>query len=201
MDLCVKYVWFSVVVLASLLSVSSSDGADLPVKCFNPKGNCSWYRECLEEAYPCSGCSSAYALEYGEHYCQLFTESYHSFSQTGQQWLNATRLCLQLELVPFLEQKESTCDGILDKAFASHTSCYLNPDVNSPSVCDLSCLDVLNLIWIIKSDFVSRRCITSLRFFTEVTVACATQNPTRIAKCTAPVWAGAVLFAGRRQLF
>ena len=49
---------------------------------------------------------------------------------------------------------DPTCKEIRERAFASHTPCYLNPGNGAPSVCDLDCSDYFQIFWTIKGSFV-----------------------------------------------
>lgn len=128
----------------------------LPPGCYSPSGDsCDWYRNCLEKKYPCEDTSNAYAIRYAERFCRSYDERYSSFSAAGQKWVNAVRKCLQVNLAPLLRPWfKPTCQEIRDKAFASHTPCYLYPDKDAPSVCDLSCFDFFKIFFTIKGSFV-----------------------------------------------
>ena len=129
----------------------------LPPDCYSPSGDsCDWYRNCLEKKYPCEDTSNAYAIRYAERFCRLYDERYFSFSAAGQKWMNAVRKCLQVYLVPLLRPwVKPTCQEIREKAFASHTPCYLYPDKDAPSVCDLSCFDFFKIFFTIKGSFIN----------------------------------------------
>lgn len=128
----------------------------LPRGCNSPSGDsCDWYGNCLERKYPCENDSNAYAIRFAERFCRLYDERYSSFSATGQKWVNAVRKCLQVELAPLLRSfSKPTCQKIREEAFASHTPCYLYPDKDAPSVCDLSCFDFFKIFFTIKESFV-----------------------------------------------
>ncbi len=90
-----------VLVIGALLSflpppVSSS--------CVNPAQNttCLWYPNCLEAAHACG--PEGYAISYGQRYCDAFSSAFASNLLTlqGQIWRDKTLLCLQEQLVPFL---------------------------------------------------------------------------------------------------
>lgn len=128
----------------------------LPPSCYSPSGDsCNWYRNCLEKKYPCEDTSNAYAIRYAEKFCRLYDERYLSFSTDGQKWVDAVRKCLQVNLVPVLRPwYKPTCQEIREKAFASHTPCYLRPDKDAPSICDLSCFDFFKIFFTIKGSFI-----------------------------------------------
>ena len=129
----------------------------LPPECYSPSGDsCDWYRNCLERKYPCEATSNGYAVKYAEHFCKLYDQNFGKFSQTGKNWVNGVRKCLQVSLVPLLRPwaDDPTCEEIREKAFASHTPCYLNPGNGVSSVCDLDCSDYFQIFWTIKGSFV-----------------------------------------------
>lgn len=127
----------------------------LPSDCYSPSGDsCDWYRNCLEKKYPCEATSNAYAIRYAETFCKLYDKRFNLFSADGQKWVNGVRKCLQVVLVPLLRPwSKPTCKQIREKAFASHTPCYLNPGKGVPSVCDLGCLEYFKIFWTIKGSF------------------------------------------------
>ena len=135
---------------------TGSPTTSLPPACYSPSGDsCDWYRNCLEKKYPCEDTSNAYAIRYAEKFCNLYGSRYSKFSPDGQKWVDAVRKCLQVSLVPLLRPwYNPTCQEIRQKAFASHTPCYLNPDKDAPSICDLSCSDYLKIFWTIKGSFI-----------------------------------------------
>ena len=129
----------------------------LPPECYSPSGDsCDWYRNCMERKYPCEATSNGYAIKYAEHFCKLYSENLEKFSQIGQNWVNGVRKCLQVSLVPLLRPwvDDPSCKEIREKAFASHTTCYLDPGDSVPSVCDLDCSDYNRIFWTIKGSFV-----------------------------------------------
>jgi len=121
-------------------------------ECYSPGGiDCSWYRDCLEERYPCEGTEGGYAIEYAERYCNLFNDHYNSFSPSGQMWVNGVRKCLQVALVPLLRPWLSkSCSDIRTEAFDSHPDCYVNPASGAPSICSLSCSDVWKAFYLVN---------------------------------------------------
>lgn len=134
----------------------------LPATCYSPDGtDCGWYRRCLAKLYPCRGHQAEYAIAYGEKSCNLYTHSTLGFSDHGlgfsQQalrWINATRKCLQVALVPVLRlcQVQPTCEQIKAMAFKSHVTCYVEP-YQGFSVCYLPPTDWERIFWTIKSSF------------------------------------------------
>jgi len=126
----------------------------LPASCYSPDGtDCDWYRQCLARMLPCTG-QAEYAISYGEKFCNLYTDSTLEFSQQALQWIDATRRCLQVALVPVLHlcQVQPTCDEIKTMAFESHVPCYVDP-YQGTSVCSLAPQDWAKIFWTIKSSF------------------------------------------------
>ena len=134
---------------------TGSPTTPLPPDCYSPSGDsCDWYRNCLEKKYPCEDTSNAYAIRYAEKFCRLYSKAYSLFSADGRKWVDAVRKCLQVSLVPLLRPwYKPTCQEIRKKAFASHTPCYLKPDKDVPSICDLHCSDYFRIFWTIKGSF------------------------------------------------
>ena len=128
----------------------------LPLKCYSPSGDsCDWYRNCLEKKYPCEDTSNAYAIKYAETFCKLYDDRYSKISPEGRKWVDAVRKCLQVSLVPILRPwYKPSCEDIRQRAFASHTPCYLNPDKDAPSICDLGVKDFLQIFLTIKRSFI-----------------------------------------------
>ena len=127
----------------------------LPSDCYSPSGHsCDWYRNCLEKSHPCEATTNAYALKYAEKFCRLYDDQKSTFSQLGQQWIDAVRKCLQVALVQLLYPwSKSSCRDIRDRAFDSHIPCYLNPGKDTPSVCDLDCAEYFKIFFTIKGSF------------------------------------------------
>ena len=144
-----------------------------PATCYSPDGtDCEWYRQCLAKMFPCTG-QAEYAISYGEKFCNLFTQSTLEFSQKALQWIDATRRCLQIKLVPFLHlcRVQPTCEEIKTKAIQSHHPCYVEP-YQGFSVCNLSPLDWERIFWTIKSSFVSNVFVETLKTSVSVVASC-----------------------------
>ena len=123
-------------------------GSSLPQSCFSPSGDsCNWYRNCLRKKYSCQDSSNAYAVRYAEKFCELYDDRRSFFSAEGQKWVDAVRKCLQVDLVPLIRPwVTASCYNLRQKALASHVPCYINPDQNVTSVCDLKCTDYLRVL-------------------------------------------------------
>ena len=149
----------------------------LPSKCYSPSGDsCDWYRNCLEKKYPCEDTSNAYAIKYAEKFCRLYDDRYSIFSSEGRKWVDAVRKCLQVSLVPILRPwYKLSCKDIRQRAFASHTPCYLNPDKDAPSICDLGFKDFLQIFLTIKRSFIQLDTLwESLKGMWNIGTVCAT---------------------------
>jgi len=148
--------------------------SQLSSDCLSPNGaDCTWYRRCLAVQYPCNG-QAAYALDYGEHFCNLYEQNLPLFSGDGQKWIGAVRKCLQVQLAPvlrFCSQPPYTCDQVKQKAFDTHTPCYLAP-YQGLSVCDLTSNDFLQIFYTIESSL-SSDFSASLKGFWSTALGCA----------------------------
>ena len=137
----------------------------LPSTCYSPDGtDCGWYRQCLAKRFPCTGHQAEYAISYGEKFCNLYTHSPLEFSPKALEWINATRKCLQVALVPLLHlcRVQPTCDDISEMAFESHVPCYVRP-YQGFSVCTLSPADWARIFWTIKSSFLPGSFLETLK--------------------------------------
>ncbi|VDI31811.1 Hypothetical predicted protein [Mytilus galloprovincialis] len=127
----------------------------LQPRCYSPSGtDCTWYQDCLEEKYKCSGSKDEYAMTFATKFCNLYTEHYGKFTTDGQTWVNAVRKCLQVTLVPILRPWRSlSCKEIKELAFDSHVPCYVHPNDKIPgvSICNLGPSDIFSVFWTLKS--------------------------------------------------
>ena len=171
----------------------------LPAWCYSPDGKtCSWYRECLNKAYPqCENGADNYAIKFAEKFCKLYDESYSNFSPQGQRWIDAVRKCLQLKLVPLVDKtRDKTCAELKSTAFNSHSPCYVKPDESSPSVCDLSVDDWQKVFWTIESALYNEK-LASLEGFIDVSIGCAK----RTVVWRSVAWAGKKILAPFKYVF
>ena len=163
---------------------SGGTNSQLEESCFSPDGtDCYWYRNCLEKKYPCEASGNGYALTYAEKFCNLYSTRSSYFTGQGRNWINAVRKCLQVALVPLIRPWESpSCDDIRQKAFESHTPCYLEPFPNEPSICDLDCRDWAQVFWTIKGGFTDAF-VESLKGTVQVMLGCGTNFLLMGASC------------------
>jgi len=162
----------SAVQLFSSCGVSCSGAPPLPSNCTTPVGNCNFYLSCLETTIPCACSSYRYATDYGYHFCSLYGQNLNSFSQYGQQWIAAVRLCLQQALVPELTlAPPPSCKQLQDYAFATHTDCYTQPQPGV-SVCLLSITDKAEVFWTIKGAFLPPTLFATLGQMGQAFAAC-----------------------------
>lgn len=129
--------------------------ASVPQQCYSPAGNsCYWYRNCFERKHFCKPSFNGYVIRYAERFCRVFEEQKAKLSPDAQNWMEAVRKCHQVAMVPLLRELEyQTCKEIRDKAIASITQCYLNPDKGVKSICDISCWERFKIFWAIKRSF------------------------------------------------
>lgn len=131
---------------------SPTNLSSLTPQCFSPPGNsCQWYRQCLNKRYNCAGTRYDYAIGYGKKFCELFGTGYDQFGSIAREWIDATRKCLQVELVSFLRPwVKATCMDVYDGAFSTHPGCYLEPAEGAPSICHLPCTDLWKIFWLVS---------------------------------------------------
>lgn len=161
------------IIASAIIQLVSAD------ECNDPSGaDCSWYRSCLSSHYDCSQSGYEYALTYGEKYCLLFSNNAKQFSPQGQEWIENTRKCLQIELAKKLKEQqqpsELSCKQIREFAFASHASCYIKP-LGKPGICDLELSqwwNVFKIIWTQFIPFYSGEFFESVQGAFQVVVGC-----------------------------
>lgn len=101
-----------------------------PIDCKNPpEDQCLFYSQCVESDNSCG--KGGYALNYGEKYCLKFLEN-DGLTEKGKLWRTKTMLCLQMALIPLLNQPKETnfCESLENKAFDSHVGCYTQNDAS-----------------------------------------------------------------------
>ena len=119
--------------------------------------SCEWYKRCLAKHLPgCADDDKEYAVNYGYKFCSAFTEQANTFSARGKLWIEKTKLCLQSALVRTMEKPTSNCTIVRADAFDSHPECYVNPDLEDPTlgICNLvhtSPSDVFQILRITRS--------------------------------------------------
>ena len=169
----------------------------LPPECYSPPGDsCDWYRNCLEKKYPCEASSNAYAITYAEKFCRMFEERRSKFNADAQKWMDGVRKCLQVALVPLMRPwNNPTCEEIRAKAFASHTPCYLKPDRDVPSICDLDYSEYLKIFWTIKGTFINLDTAwESLKGFWNIMAECGPSKIKQTFESTKQKLLGAIKF-------
>lgn len=106
---------------------------------------------CFKSRYPCSNSGNSYVLDFGERFCEMFVYHASRFTHQGLAWVDAVRKCLQVELVPlFRPYEKSMCDSIKKKALISHSSCYVEPYEEAPTMCDINFRDWLQVVATVK---------------------------------------------------
>jgi hypothetical protein len=96
----------------------------------DPPNRCSFYscaNKSVEEAGICTkNDPNAYFINYGEKYCQRFSEkTSQKISDKGKVWLNKTLVCLQNAVISFCHINScSSCKKIRELAYGSHADCY-----------------------------------------------------------------------------
>lgn len=131
--------------VAALGAAIPSNHVESHDQCSIPTGDCSFYEKCIESNNQCG--AVGYALNLGRKTCDHLNADKPSFSDSGKNWLEQTKICLQQSLVPFTSihgveslhynGEESICDKIEHVARGSHTDCFLNN-----GLCTLPLLDL-----------------------------------------------------------
>ena len=156
----------------------------LPTVCYYPTGtDCSWYRRCLAKMFNCSGSRAEYAISFGEKMCSLYTNGTLRFSRKALRWINVTRKCLQVALVPALRfdpAAKPTCEDVQRMAFDTHFPCYVAPQRNF-SVCDLPLADWVRVFWTIKGAFLPPTFVETSKAAVEVLVYCGIVRSRQLA--------------------
>lgn len=163
---------------------TESPALTLSPQCFSPAGNsCEWYRQCLDARFNCTGTRYDYAIGYGKKFCDLYGAHYDEFGLVARDWIDAARKCLQVKLVPLLRPwVNSSCKGIYDDAFSTHTGCYLSPQDGAPSVCQLPCADLWRIFWLVSFEghaLVSEPIETATQML-QVAIGCLEYHRTQI---------------------
>ena len=108
--------------------------------------SCSFYKE-FEKIMPCG--HDGYALNFANHFCEIYLENRDDFSDKA--WQDATRHCLQTKLYEFAIQQQNypTCQQLETFGFDSHAPCYQRPDETRPklSFCDIPFTDKAKVAW------------------------------------------------------
>ncbi len=108
--------------------------------------SCSFYTE-FETLMPCG--NQGYALNFANHYCQIYLDDRDEFSDKA--WQDATRRCLQMKLYEYVikQQDYPSCKKLQEFGFDSHPSCYEKPDETRPQLtfCQLPFMDKMKIGW------------------------------------------------------
>jgi len=96
---------------------------------------------------PCG--NQGYALNFANHYCQIYLDDRDEFSDKA--WQDATRRCLQMKLYDYVikQQDYPSCKKLQEFGFDSHPSCYEKPDETRPQLtfCQLPFMDKMKIGW------------------------------------------------------
>ncbi|KAL0581014.1 hypothetical protein V5O48_001008 [Marasmius crinis-equi] len=109
--------------------------------------SCAFYSTCLETHFHCG--STGYPLAYGEHYCMKFSSppNLARFTEKGRAWMWDTMHCLQMALVPELQEPASgsdACEKLEEEAFSTHAPCYI-----TSGLCSLPIQDWVTIVEIV----------------------------------------------------
>ncbi len=112
----------------------------------NKATKCSFY-SCADTAVVDAGIckardKSSYFLNYGEKYCNRFSDkTLYKLSEKGQVWLNKTLVCLQQAIVDFCHDGAcAKCENIRKLSYASHAPCYTDS-----GLCYLNPIDLFQI--------------------------------------------------------
>lgn len=136
----------------------STPSSPLPSWCYSPdRTKCTWYQQCLKQRYSCNeNGDKDYGIKYAETFCKLYTNHYSWYSSAARQWINGTRECLEISLVPLLRPWQTkSCSILKEKAFASLKSCYKSSGQTKTSFCSLLFTDQMKVFWTIKAGLTS----------------------------------------------
>ena len=122
--------------------------------------SCNWYQDCLKARLPCQGLEVDYAIKEAKHFCQLYDNSYNTFSPNGQSWIDSVRTCLKSRLVYFTNPFwQYTCASIQQSSFASRKCCYTGgsscSSFGAPSMCSLPIADWWKVFWTMANSFMT----------------------------------------------
>ena len=119
---------------------------------FSETGSCQFYscRENSRKALVGEGCGpSGYYLRYGLKYCTKFDKTIPHLSSDGKRWVEGARQCL-LDYVDRNVAPDTACSAVHDRAFQSHSSCYVNPEHGAPGICELPPTDWIRILLTIE---------------------------------------------------
>lgn len=113
---------------------------------------CDMHIVFLQKLLPCSDDSNVYAVDLGEQMCTLFEQHSTSFDDVSHQWLMVARKCLQVSLADVVRlSRNPTCQNIKEKAFDSHSKCFLHLNDGISSVCDIGYENWLRILVTVDS--------------------------------------------------
>ncbi|KAK7097961.1 uncharacterized protein [Littorina saxatilis] len=127
-------------------------------KCSSPDGSdCRWFSDCLNTKFQCADSSKdddQYGIRYGEKFCRMHEQKNTALSSSAQEWVNAVRRCLQVDLVSLIRPfQTTTCQNIRTQAITSYSECYVKAFKNIDSICALSPQDFWAIFWTIRAAF------------------------------------------------
>ncbi|KAK7097963.1 hypothetical protein V1264_004864 [Littorina saxatilis] len=141
----------------SLTGTAPSDTSISP-NCISPDGSeCRWFSNCLNGKFQCADSSEdddQYGIRYGEKFCRMHGNT--ALSSSANDWVDAVRRCLQVDLVWLIRPYQTTtptCQDIRTQAISSYSECYVKAFKDIDSICDLSPRDFWAIFWTIKAAF------------------------------------------------
>ena len=121
-------------------NVLVSGKSKVPLACYFPTGNCSWFTECLGKRVNCSS-----TIKAATERCNNLDTASQSVSENGQEWVNTTKKCTQNNMIHYLyPQINLACNNMSKIIESSETLCYREKLYES-QFCKLKFSDVVTI--------------------------------------------------------
>lgn len=115
-------------IISPTMTVETPSTSRHEEECADFFGSCEFYR-CRERKHPCG--NQGYYEGYGYKYCERFSQTTRSTMTTaGRDWVDCTLLCLQRYIHNNITEN-SSCNIVRERAFDSHSDCYVRCGVCS----------------------------------------------------------------------
>nr|XP_022343816.1 uncharacterized protein LOC111136926 [Crassostrea virginica] len=121
-------------------NVLVSGKSKVPLACYFPTGNCSWFTECLGKRVNCSS-----TIKAATERCNNLDTASQSVSENGQEWVNTTKKCIQNNMIHYLyPQINLACNNMSKIIESSETLCY-GEKLYESQFCKLNFWDVVTI--------------------------------------------------------
>ena len=120
-------------------------------RCLELNGsNCQWYKECFNEVYRSCEHENQYLINFLQSFCEMPEREFKGLSSNVTQWLDATRRCIQLEILQLINSTKNveSCMSIRSLVLNHYKKCYLTPDELSLPYCSLPREDRMMIFWL-----------------------------------------------------